>query len=210
MSLGRMILDEQKVSTIIEFLKTKKKSVEKIEYLGEGAHAEVYVVDRKYVLKFTRNEEDYRDWSRIVGKNFKHVAKCLGAFDLKKLKINNLGLNVIGVAENVKTYLIIQLFYPHDYSLYNISSIERVINYVADSANWDKREPFSYHMERLIYNLGVNGMDFKDLDKDIIYKVSKQLFLGVRELHTLNIMSWDIHKFNIRFDKDKNLKIIDF
>lgn len=208
MSLGQMILDDQKVSTIVEFLKTKNKSVEKIEYIGEGAHAEVYVVDRKYVLKFTRNYDDYKNWKKIVGKNFNHVAKCLGAFDLKKM--NNLSLKSHYTGDFVDTYLIIQLFYPHDYSLYKNISMEFVVNHIADSSNWDKNEPFSYHMEKMIYKYKITGIDFKYLDKDNIYKIAKQLHTGVKELHTLNIMSWDIHKWNIRFDKDKNLKIIDF
>jgi hypothetical protein len=165
----------------------------KLKYLNAGASSTVFIVDNKYVLKFTNEDSDVDNWTELIGHDIPNVADCIG---------------VLYVGDYIKNYthIIIQPYYPNEYNYYDnifnfeIDVSEKILANLALPFNILWKDVVRYH------DLALDNPKFK-ASKNLF----RQLYDGMNALYyKKGIIAHDVHSDNIRFDSDGVLKIIDF
>jgi serine/threonine protein kinase len=194
---------------IIEFLKSNNHKVNKIEYLASGYYADVYNVDNKFVLKFSRNEDDDYNWKKLIGKNFKHVAKCLAVYN--KRTMNPILKHKLFDLEDRNRSLIIQRYYPKDINDILSEGTVGVVRFIFREFvdNIVRWKHFEFE-KALTYGIGDYKNKFEPTQYQLYIKMMNQLYIGVKELMAHGLSPTDLHSENVRFDKSGNLKIVDF
>ena len=180
-----------------------------IKYVGSGVSSNVFVIDNKYVLKFTNNGHVARQWQPLVNHKNPNVAKCIAV------------INTFDIMNNVK-YIIVQKYYEKSFEHMNFPLIDySFIDYTSDLINdMDSFDDVWYKLVNAGYtNHGKFQSEYFDEDvrnkendpeMKLIRKLVKELTNGQHYLLSNGLKPYDIHGDNVRFDSKGTLKIIDF
>ena len=177
---------------ITELVRLGYKVDEDLKYLASGAYAHAFLINDKYVIKFTREEYDYNNWEVLVGAKTKHLAKTLYVGELTHL-----------TAPERSPYMIVQKYYKKKVPIIgNGKQIISSFNSLVYKYGFSK--PFNMLFDKLCETHG--SADYSDKP------LFKQLYSAYKELNEYGLFvdDLDIHFENIRYDDKGVLKIIDF
>lgn len=185
--------DRKSLQHVIQVLQKHGFNVDKnIKYLAKGGYSTVFVVDNKYVLKFTNEDLDIKEWTKLIGHDIPNVAKCLG---------------VLFVGEYIHNYthIIIQPYYPFEYigSDYLLAFDSDVSGVIYANLN----VPFGIIWTDVLRR---HRIDLDNPKLKATRNLFRQMYDGMHSLHRKGLDPEDIHSGNIRFDSEGVLKIIDF